>query len=150
MGARPRAAFEELALLYLERIAPLLPGSGKGSVSAPVYKSEAAWWEAVDREHARTAALVVLLDERGRAMTSEAFAKWLGRERDEGRQRIMFAVGPADGWSAESKKRAGLLLSLGPMTLAHELARVLLCEQVYRALTILVGHPYHRAGKTGK
>ena len=90
--------------------------------------------------------MIVLLDERGRAMTSQQFAAWLGRERDEGRQRIVFAIGPADGWPAESKKHAGLLLSLGAMTMAHELARVVLCEQLYRALTILAGHPYHRAG----
>ncbi len=146
IGARPRGAFDELAQLYLERIAPLVPGSGRSSVDAAIYKSEEAMWEAVERERARTAALVVLLDERGKAMSSEQFAKWLGSERDEGRQRIIFAVGPADGWSAESRERAGLLLSLGPMTLGHELARVVLCEQVYRALTILAGHPYHRAG----
>jgi 23S rRNA (pseudouridine1915-N3)-methyltransferase len=79
-------------------------------------------------------------------MSSETFAKWLGRERDEGRQLIIFAIGPGDGWSAESRKRASETLSLGPMTLAHELARVVLCEQIYRALTILSGHPYHRSG----
>ena len=132
--------------MYLGRIAPLLPGGGKSSIAAPVYKSEAALWEAIDRERARTPAMIVLLDERGRAMTSQQFAAWLGRERDEGRQRIVFAIGPADGWPAASKKRADLLLSLGAMTLAHELARVVLCEQLYRALTILAGHPYHRAG----
>ena len=79
-------------------------------------------------------------------MTSETFARWLGRERDEGRQLIVFAIGPADGWSEDSRKRAAQLLSLGPMTMAHELARVVLAEQIYRALTILSGHPYHRAG----
>lgn len=146
IGARPRGAFEELAQQYLERMAPLLPGGGKAGVVAPVYKSEEALWEAIERERGRTAALVVLLDERGKAMTSEAFAQWLGHERDEGRQRIIFAVGPADGWSAESRKRGGWQLSLGTITLAHELARVVLCEQIYRALTILAGHPYHRSG----
>ncbi len=146
IGARPRGAFDDLAQLYLERMAPLVPGGGKTGVDAPVYKSEQALWEAVDHGRARTAAFIVLLDERGKAMTSGAFAQWLGRERDQGRQRIVFALGPADGWSTESRRRAGLLLSLGSMTLAHELARVVLCEQIYRALTILAGHPYHRAG----
>jgi len=56
---------------------------------------------------------------------------------------VLFAVGPADGWSAEARNRAQLLLSLGAMTLPHELARVVLAEQVYRACTILAGHPYH-------
>jgi 23S rRNA (pseudouridine1915-N3)-methyltransferase len=144
IGARPREGFDELARLYLDRFAPLLPG--KPGVDAPLFRSEDAFWEAIDRERARTTPLIVLLDERGKAMTSEDFAQWLGRERDEGRQLIVFAIGPADGWSAASRKRAALLLSLGPMTMAHELARVVLAEQIYRALTILAGHPYHRAG----
>lgn len=162
VGARPREGFDELARLYLNRIAPLLPGAGgKAAVEAPVHRSEEALWEAVERERTRTAPRVVLLDERGRQMASEAFASWLGRERDEGRQLLIFAIGPADGWkqqgtalrvhdagrsrSAEPASDA-MLLSLGPMTLAHELARVVLCEQIYRALTILKGHPYHRGG----
>ncbi len=87
--------------------------------------------------------LLVMLDGRGKEMSSERFAGWLGRERDGGRQRIVFGVGPADGWSEQARRRADLLLSLGPMTLPHELARVVLLEQVYRAFTILSGHPYH-------
>jgi 23S rRNA (pseudouridine1915-N3)-methyltransferase len=146
IGARPRDTFDELARLYLDRIAPLLPGSGKSPVEAPLFRSEDLLWEAVEHERSRTAPMFVLLDERGKQMTSETFAKWLGRERDEGRQLIIFAIGPADCWSEDSRKRAASLLSLGPMTLAHELARVVLCEQIYRALTILAGHPYHRAG----
>lgn len=133
--------------MYLERIEPLLPGAGKAAVEAPMFRSEEALWEAVERERARTAPMIVLLDERGKQMASEAFASWLGRERDAGRQLILFAIGPADGWSAESRKRASLLLSLGPMTMAHELARVVIAEQVYRALTILAGHPYHRGSQ---
>ncbi len=144
IGARPREGFDELARLYLDRIAPLLPG--KSGVDAPLFRSEEALWEAIERERARTTPLIVLLDERGKTMHSEDFAQWLGRERDEGRQLIVFAIGPADGWSAASRKRAALLLSLGTMTMAHELARVVLAEQIYRALTILAGHPYHRSG----
>jgi 23S rRNA (pseudouridine1915-N3)-methyltransferase len=144
IGSRPREGFDELARMYLDRIAPMLPG-GKAGVEAPLFRTEPAFWEAVERERARTAPLMVLLDEHGKAMRSEAFAAWLGRERDDGRQLLIFAVGPADGWQEESRKRAGLQLSLGPMTMAHELARVVVCEQVYRALTILKGHPYHRS-----
>jgi 23S rRNA (pseudouridine1915-N3)-methyltransferase len=146
IGARPREGFDDLARMYLDRIAPLLPGSGKAPVEAPIFRTEEAMWDAIERERSRTAPLVVLLDERGRSMSSEAFAQWLGRERDQGRQLLIFAIGPGDGWSQESRSRATESLSLGPMTLAHELARVVLCEQVYRALTILAGHPYHRAG----
>lgn len=100
----------------------------------------------MEHERARTPPMFVLLDERGKQMSSETFAKWLGRERDEGRQLIVFAIGSADGWSEDSRRRATSVLSLGPMTLAHELARVVVCEQIYRALTILAGHPYHRSG----
>jgi 23S rRNA (pseudouridine1915-N3)-methyltransferase len=153
VGARPRAAFDELARMYLDRMAPLLPGAGgQATVEAPVFRTEELLWEALERERVRTGPLLVLLDERGRAMGSEAFAAWLGRERDDGRQLVIFAVGPADGWSAlgtEQRARppaGATILSLGPMTLAHELARVVVCEQVYRALTILRGHPYHRGG----
>ena len=85
----------------------------------------------------------MLLDSRGRQMSSEAFAAWLGARRDEGSQHIVFAVGPASGWSEAARKRAQLLLSLGPMTLAHALARLVMAEQIYRAFTILTGHPYH-------
>ena len=84
-------------------------------------------------------------------MSSEALAEWLGKRRDEGAQHVVFAVGPADGWSeealAEGKRRGGLL-SLGPMTLAHQLARLVVAEQIYRACTILTGHPYHRGTLT--
>ena len=105
-----------------------------------------ALWDAIERERSRAAPLVVLLDERGRSMSSESFANWFGRERDQGRQLMIFAIGPGDGWSHDSRGRATESLSLGPMTMAHELARVVLCEQIYRALTILAGHPYHRSG----
>jgi 23S rRNA (pseudouridine1915-N3)-methyltransferase len=56
---------------------------------------------------------------------------------------MVFAIGPADGWSEAARERAQLLLSLGPMTLAHALARLVVAEQLYRAFTILSGHPYH-------
>ena len=58
-------------------------------------------------------------------------------------QHIVFAIGPADGWSNAARERAQLVLSLGPMTLAHSLARLVMAEQIYRAYAILTGHPYH-------
>ena len=66
-----------------------------------------------------------------------------GARRDEGTQHIVFAVGPAERWSEAARERAQLLLSLGPMTMAHALARLVMAEQIYRAFTILTGHPYH-------
>ena len=146
IGSRPRAAFDDLARLYLDRIAALLPGGKLSPVETPLFRTEEAFWTAIDRERARTAPLVILLDEHGKTMDSATFAAWLGRERSADRQLIVFALGPADGWSRPSRERAARLLSLGPMTLAHELARVVLAEQLYRALTILAGHPYHREG----
>jgi 23S rRNA (pseudouridine1915-N3)-methyltransferase len=84
-----------------------------------------------------------LLDSRGRQFTSEAFAAWITARRDQGARHLVFAIGPADGWSDHARQQAQLLLSLGPMTLPHSLARLVLAEQLYRACTILAGHPYH-------
>jgi 23S rRNA (pseudouridine1915-N3)-methyltransferase len=94
---------------------------------------------------ASDADFVVALDETGKALGSEAFARWLGALRDEGRRTLAFLIGGADGHGAAAIERAGLKLSLGPMTLPHGLARIVLAEQLYRATTILAGHPYHRA-----
>jgi 23S rRNA (pseudouridine1915-N3)-methyltransferase len=87
----------------------------------------------------------VLLDERGKAMTSEAFATLLGRWRDEGVRETRFMLGAADGHSDAARASADLLLAFGPATWPHMLARAMLMEQLYRATTILAGHPYHRA-----
>lgn len=95
------------------------------------------------RRSGRTAPWLVLLDSRGKTLSSEQLAARIGEERDSGRQEIIFAIGPADGWSTMARERADLLLSFGPMTYPHELARVMLAEQLYRAFTILAGHPYH-------
>ena len=89
--------------------------------------------------------LIVALDERGKLLSSAAFAAWLGARRDDGRRHAAFLVGGADGHGEAVRAKAHLLLSLGQMTLAHGLARAVLAEQLYRATTILSGHPYHRA-----
>jgi 23S rRNA (pseudouridine1915-N3)-methyltransferase len=86
---------------------------------------------------------LILLDSRGKQLSSEELAKFLGDHRDRNPLPLLFAVGPADGFSDEARQSADWLLSLGKMTLAHELARVVLLEQLYRAFTILKGHPYH-------
>ncbi|WP_342237120.1 23S rRNA (pseudouridine(1915)-N(3))-methyltransferase RlmH [Inquilinus sp. OTU3971] len=90
-------------------------------------------------------AAVVALDERGRDLDSVAFARLLGRWRDEGRGELAFLIGGADGHDDSVRDRAELLLSFGRLTWPHMLARTMLAEQIYRAQTILSGHPYHRA-----
>jgi 23S rRNA (pseudouridine1915-N3)-methyltransferase len=85
----------------------------------------------------------VLFDARGETLSSEELAAWLGARRDAGQQRIVFAIGPASGWSESAPRQAQAVLSLGRMTLPHELARLVVAEQLYRAFTILAGHPYH-------
>ena len=87
----------------------------------------------------------VLLDERGKTMGSEDFAHLLGRWRDDGMREARFVLGAADGHSKEERKEADLLLAFGPATWPHLLARAMLMEQLYRATSILAGHPYHRA-----
>ncbi len=86
----------------------------------------------------------IVLDERGRAMASEAFAQTLQRHLDNGTPEVSFLIGGPDGHAAETRDGAGLLLGLGPMTWPHRLVRVMLFEQIYRAVTIMTGHPYHR------
>lgn len=86
----------------------------------------------------------VALDPAGRRWSSEDLAAYLRKQRDGGGRAIAFCVGGADGFSDAFRERAGLLLSLSPMTLPHELARVMLLEQLYRAFTMLAGHPYPR------
>lgn len=113
------------------------------SYDTKVSRNETMFLDWLERQAGRMPAVAVLLDSRGRAMSSEAFAAWLGSRRDQGAQHLVFAVGPASGWSEQTRARAQLLLSLGPMTMAHALARVVLAEQIYRAFTILAGHPYH-------
>lgn len=89
--------------------------------------------------------VTVALDGGGKALSSDAFARWLGERRDEGTRNVAFLIGGPDGHGEEALKAASLKLSLGPMTLPHGLARIVLAEQLYRAATILAGHPYHRA-----
>lgn len=87
----------------------------------------------------------VVLDERGKAMASEAFAALIQRHLDGGTPDVSFIIGGPDGHAPSTREHAGLLMSFGPMTWPHRLVRVMLFEQLYRAVTIMVGHPYHRA-----
>jgi 23S rRNA (pseudouridine1915-N3)-methyltransferase len=139
LGARTgsKGDMEPMVQKYLERSSALSRCRTEG------FRSEDAFLEFLDKQQGRTPVIAVLLDSRGRQMTSEAFAAWLGARRDEGSQHIVFDIGPASGWSDAARKRAQLLLSFGQMTIAHALARLVMAEQIYRACTILTGHPYH-------
>ena len=89
-------------------------------------------------------AAVVLLDERGDGLGSSAFADQLGRWRDAGEASLVFVIGGADGLSNTLRERARITLNFGQATWPHQLVRIMLLEQLYRAVTILSGHPYHR------
>jgi 23S rRNA (pseudouridine1915-N3)-methyltransferase len=95
----------------------------------------------LDADRANT---VVLLDAAGKSLASEAFAKWLGELRDRGTRELVFLCGDANGFPSELRQRAHHKVSLSPMTFSHELARVMLAEQLYRAFAILSGSPYPR------
>ena len=143
IGPRPASptkskdGFDALAQFYLDRCSVF------ARCQSQAFRTEEDLLLWLAKQQGRTPAVAVLLDSRGRQMTSEAFASWLGARRDQGAQHIAFAIGPADGWSAAALERAQLQLSLGPMTMAHALARLVVAEQLYRAFTILTGHPYH-------
>ena len=87
---------------------------------------------------------MIALDERGKSLTSPAFAQLMGRLRDEGESRVMFVIGGSDGLPGALRARARSVLSFGSQTWPHLLVRAMLAEQLYRAVTILSGHPYHR------
>ncbi len=89
--------------------------------------------------------VLVTLDERGENLDSAAFARHLGRWRDEAVANTIFVIGGADGLSPELQRKAKLQLAFGSATWPHQMVRIMLLEQVYRAATILAGHPYHRA-----
>lgn len=130
-------------------------GRGIGITSLPLAEVEekrrAEGAELMEREAALLAAAMpkgatlIVLDERGRVETSEAFAKRMGDWRDGGVQDLAFAIGGANGLAPSLRDRAAHIMAFGAMTWPHMLARVMLAEQLYRAVTILSGHPYHRA-----
>ncbi len=122
---------------YVARAARYIP------TQTASFDSEAGLLASLEKAAARTPTTLILLDSRGEALTSEGIATRLERLRDNDAQYVVFAIGPPDGWSSTAWNRAQLRISLGAITLPHELALVVLAEQLYRAQTILAGHPYH-------
>ena len=135
--APPGDPAESLAQDYIARTQRLCPAE------LLVFPTEAALLAYADRTPGKPAAALLLFDSRGELATSEQFAQQIGRLRDEANSRLLFGIGPADGWSPAALARAGKTFSFGRITLPHMLARAVAAEQIYRAFTILAGHPYH-------
>jgi 23S rRNA (pseudouridine1915-N3)-methyltransferase len=145
VGKTKEPAIQALTDEYLKRISRYVPVEGQA------LRDEVALLQMCGRTLAGKASkstsagksTLVLMDLRGKQFSSEEFARFLGEYQDRNPLPLVFAVGPADGFSEAARGAAQHTISLGKMTLAHELARVVLLEQVYRAFTILKGHPYH-------
>jgi len=140
IGKTKEPAIQALTEEYLKRISRYMP------VEGIALRDVAALLEMCGRTAGAKGgakSTLVLLDARGKELSSEQFAKFLGDYQDRNPLPLVLAVGGADGFSNEARVAAQHTISLGKMTLPHELARVVLLEQVYRAFTILKGHPYH-------
>ena len=144
IGKTKEPAIASLTDEYLKRIARYVPVEGLA------LKDEGALLETCGRASGSKAgskagakSTLVLMDSRGKEFSSEQFAKFLGDYQDRNPLPLVIAIGGADGFNETMRSAAQHTISLGKMTLAHELARVVLLEQVYRAFTILKGHPYH-------
>ncbi len=136
IGKTKEPAIQTLTEDYLKRIARYEEVSG-----LPV-KDESAIVSLARGERQKERHRLIVLDARGRQFSSEELAQWLEREQMQSLP-LLFAIGGADGFSEDTRHEAALTLSLGKITLPHELARVVLLEQIYRAFTILKRHPYH-------
>lgn len=136
IGKTKEPAIQSLTNEYLKRI------SHYALIEGVSLRDEASLFRIAGRT-AKDKSTLVLLDSRGKEFSSQQFAKFLEDYQDRNPLPLVFAIGGADGFNPESKSAAQHIISLGKMTLPHELARVVLLEQIYRAFTILKGHPYH-------
>jgi 23S rRNA (pseudouridine1915-N3)-methyltransferase len=153
VGGLKRGPERELEGRYFERI--IKAGRAVGIRGATISElGESPARRAADRISEEAAKLtkeipdgaaVVALDERGESLSSEALAQRIGRWRDDGRPALVFLIGGPDGLAPELVAKADLRLAFGRMTWPHQLARIMILEQLYRAIAILSGHPYHRA-----
>ena len=136
IGKTKEPAISALSGEYLKRIARYVPVEG---VDVRDEQDLLAKFGPGSKKRAT----LVLMDSRGKEFSSEQFAEFLREYQDRNPLPLVFAIGGADGFSSETRSAAQRMISLGKMTLAHELARVVLLEQTYRAFTIFKGHPYH-------
>jgi 23S rRNA (pseudouridine1915-N3)-methyltransferase len=143
----------ELSARYLDRFAKAGPAIGLEYgrlLEVPEGRSADAPGRKRDESAALTKAIpdgarLALLDERGKAINSEDFANLLGKWRDAGTRDAVVMIGGADGHDDALREKAEAVISFGRMTWPHQLVRIMAAEQIYRAVTILAGHPYHRA-----
>jgi 23S rRNA (pseudouridine1915-N3)-methyltransferase len=135
-GASKESSVDELTAEYVKRAGRYSP------VESAECPTEEALLKSLDRP-GRTTPVFVALDSRGKQLSSEELAALVRQHMERGTQELIFAIGPADGWTPTALARAQQTFSLGRITLPHELARVVLAEQIYRAFTILNNHPYH-------
>jgi len=136
IGRTKSAPIQSLTAEYLKRLSRFAP------CEAQELPTEAALLKLAGKS-GRMQPVLVLLDSRGRQLTSEEIANFLEYHQSHATQELLFAIGPADGWNDATRAAAKTILSFGKITLPHELARVVLLEQLYRGFTILKGHPYH-------
>jgi len=133
IGKTKERPIQSLTLEYLKRLTRYVP------TESLELGSEAALLKQLDKP----GQVFVALDSGGKQLSSEELAQFVADHQNRGTQALLFAIGPASGWSEAALGVAQVRISLGRMTLPHELARVVLLEQLYRAYTILKGHPYH-------
>ena len=142
IGKTKEPAVETLTGEYLKRISRYADVAGIALKDEAAILSLAGGERQKNKNKNKERHKLVLLDARGRQFSSEELAEFLEREQLNATP-LLFAIGGSDGFSEEARRHAGFTLSLGKMTLPHELARVILVEQLYRAFTILKNHPYH-------
>lgn len=141
IGKTKEPAIETLTNEYLKRISRFTEVAGLALKDETAVLSLASGQQR-SRDRDKERYKLVLLDSRGKQLSSEELAGFLERERVNAIP-LLFAIGGSDGFSDHARREATFTLSLGKMTLPHELARVVLVEQIYRAFTILKNHPYH-------
>lgn len=130
-------AYDALTRDYVSRV------SKYQAIEASDLPGEGSLLKLLEQTAGRTRPSLVLLESRGKEMTSEQLAEFLEYQHSADVQQLIFAIGPADGFSDAARRAANKILSLSKMTFPHELARVVLLEQIYRAFTIIRKHPYH-------
>ena len=144
IGKTKEPAIQSLTDEYLKRISRYAPVEGIALRDEDALLQLCGCAASVKAgKPSRNKSTLVLMDSRGKQFSSEEFARFLGEYQDHNPLPLVFAVGPADGFTEGARDAAQRTISLGRMTLTHELGRVILLEQVYRAFTILKGHPYH-------